>query len=184
MELVFRLTIVISGLYLYLHRANTTNTTNTGGSNRGRACCYDDIKKKKERRHSMSKKPPVLHYEKMLYNGSFSPSTIHTKNNTMFCYFVEYLLQKAISVFEFNGMPETWDKGYFLYNLFTIGWIAVIKTDRYGVIPQRCTLSGLNIYNLPNKVIVTNGLLPEVNELTIDEDCCLLKLMPDYHNMS
>ena len=131
----------------------------------------------------MSKKAPVLHYEKMLYNGSFSPSTLHTRNNTMFCFFVEYLLQKAVSVFEFSGMPETWDKSYFIYHLFCDGWISVINTERYGVIPQRCTLTGINVYNLPNKVIVTNALLPEVRELTIGEDCCLLKLMPDYHNI-
>lgn len=90
-----------------------------------------------------------------------------------------YLLQKAISVFEWR-IPETWDKSYLLYCLYCFGRVAVVNTDRYGVIPQACGLMGYNIYYRPTQAIITNPLLTGILQPRIGVDCEILRLQPDY----
>lgn len=118
-----------------------------------------------------------------LYNASRSPSTVHVKNTALQRYFRKYLLQKAISVFKWN-LPEDWDKDYFLYTLYGMGFIAILNTDRYGVICQQCAPGGYNLYYRPSYVIVTNPLLPKSLTLNIDRDCTLIKLQPDYSSIT
>ena len=108
-----------------------------------------------------------------------SPSTVHTKNTELQRFFARYLLQKAMSVFKWD-LPETWDRDYFLYVLYGIGYIAVINTDRYGVIPQQCGLEGYNIFYQPKRALVTNPLLRGLRRLEIGTQCTLIKLQPDY----
>ena len=90
-----------------------------------------------------------------------------------------YLLQKAISVFEWT-IPGTWDRSYLLYCLYCFGRVAVINTDRYGVIPQACGLMGYNIYYRPTNAIITNPLLTGILQPRIGIDCEILRLQPDY----
>ena len=116
-----------------------------------------------------------------LYNASRSPSTVHVKNTRLRNYFRKYLMQKAISVFKWN-IPDEWDKDYFLYTLYGAGFIAILDTDRYGVICQQCAPGGYNLYYRPSYVIVTNPLLPTLT-LNIDRDCVLVKLQPDYSSI-
>lgn len=108
-----------------------------------------------------------------------SPSTVHTKNTELQRFFARYLLQKAMSVFKWN-LPETWDRDYFLYVLYGIGYIAVLNTDKYGVIPQQCGLDGYNIFYQPKRALVTNPLLRGLRSLDIGTQCTLIKLQPDY----
>ena len=117
-----------------------------------------------------------------LYNAARSPSTVHVKNTRLRNYFRKYLLQKAISVFKWN-IPEEWDKDYFLYTLYGMGFIAVLYTDEYGTICQQCAPGGYNLYYRPSYVIVTNPLLRDTLTLNIDKDCVLLKLQPDYSSI-
>lgn len=108
-----------------------------------------------------------------------SPSTVHTKNTELQRFFARYLLQKAMSVFKWD-LPETWDRNYFLYVLYGIGYIAVLNTDKYGVIPQQCGLDGYNIFYQPKRALVTNPLLKGLRSLDIGTQCTLIKLQPDY----
>ena len=108
-----------------------------------------------------------------------SPSTVHSKNTELQRFFARYLLQKAMSVFKWD-LPETWDRDYFLYVLYGIGYIAVINTDKYGVIPQQCGLDGYNIFYQPKRALVTNPLLKGLRSLDIGTQCTLIKLQPDY----
>lgn len=108
-----------------------------------------------------------------------SPSTVHTKNTELQRFFARYLLQKAMSVFKWD-LPETWDRDYFLYVLYGIGYIAVINTDKYGVIPQQCGLDGYNIFYQPKRALITNPLLKGLRRLDIGTQCTLIKLQPDY----
>lgn len=108
-----------------------------------------------------------------------SPSTVHTKNTELQRFFARYLLQKAMSVFKWD-LPETWDRDYFLYVLYGIGYIAVINTDKYGVIPQQCGLEGYNIFYQPKRALITNPLLKGLRSLDIGTQCTLIKLQPDY----
>ena len=90
-----------------------------------------------------------------------------------------YLLQKAISVFEWK-MPETWAKNYVLYVLYCLGRVAIVNTDRFGVIAQGCGLFGYNIYYQPTNAIISNPLLTGILNPRIDQECTLLRLQPDY----
>lgn len=114
------------------------------------------------------------------YNHQYAPSTIHVKETGLSWYFKRYLIQKIISVFKFEGIPETWAKDYFLYTLFVFGYCAVINTNKYGVIPQHCTLSGYNIFYRPNRAIITNPLFSRTIEARIGKDCELIRMAPDW----
>lgn len=117
------------------------------------------------------------------YNGSFSPSTVHTRNTALHNYYCRYLLQRAMSVFEWK-MPELWErraKNYMLYCLYCIGFFAVISTDKYGVIPQDCTLTGYDIFYQPNRVMISNPeMKADTREFMIGSECALIRLQPDY----
>lgn len=113
-------------------------------------------------------------------NATITPSTIHVQDSHITQYFVRYLLQKAISIFKWN-LPETWDKDYFLYSLFTYGYIAVINTNKYGVIPQHCQLYGYDIFYRPTHAMIANPLfVGSTVQAKIGTQCTLIKLQPDY----
>lgn len=115
-----------------------------------------------------------------VHNSQFQPNTFHSQNTALTRYFTRYLLQKIMAVLEVEGMPDEWDKDFFLYVLLTNGFIAVVDTPEYGTIPQNCTLSGRNIFYQPASVIVTNPLLKNPIEARIGEECALIKMQPDY----
>ena len=107
------------------------------------------------------------------------PSTVHLKENATCRFFANYLLQKAISVYEWE-LPEQWAENYFLYCLYGIGYIAVINTDKFGVIPQHCTLSGYNVFYQPTRAVVANPLIKIRENPEIGINCELIKLQPNY----
>lgn len=113
------------------------------------------------------------------YNGLKNPSIFHADDNWLNAFYFNYLFKKVMSIFEWT-LPEDWDANYFQTWLLYNGYVSVIDTDAFGVIPQKCTLQGLNIYNLPSEVLVTNHLLPEPLVRKIGVDCTLIQLQPDY----
>lgn len=127
-----------------------------------------------------SKNIPVSYDYINAYNHQYRPSTIHVKETGLSWYFKRYLIQKIISVFKFEGIPENWATDYFLYTLFVFGYCAVINTNKYGVIPQHCTLSGYNIYYRPNRAIITNPLFKRTIEARIGKDTELVRMSPDW----
>lgn len=108
-----------------------------------------------------------------------TPSTVHVKDSGLCRYFTKYLLQKAMSVFEWD-LPETWNKDYFLYVLYCWGYIAVVNTDKFGVIPQGCGLKGYDVFYAPTHAVIANPLLSGILEPRIGTQCELLKLQPDF----
>ena len=114
------------------------------------------------------------------YNAHIKPSTVHAQENATAWYFRRYLIQKIISVYEFEGIPENWNKNYFLYTLFILGFAAVVRTDKYGVICQQCGLQGYNIYYQPTEAVISNPLLTGILTPRIGVECELIKLQPDY----
>lgn len=113
------------------------------------------------------------------YNSAVSPSTVHVKNTGLARFFKRYLLQEAFSVFEWK-MPETWDKNYFLYVLYVIGFIGIVETDKYGVIPQHGGLGGYTVQYQPQYMLISNPLIAGTLKPIIGEDCVCLRLQPDY----
>lgn len=97
--------------------------------------------------------------------------------------FSRHLFHRAMSVFKWQ-LPKTWNKDFFLYVLFSLGYIAVFETDRYGVIPMFCSLEGLNLYYQPRYCRITNPLIAAgSSRAEIDKNCVLLKLGPDYRGI-
>lgn len=123
---------------------------------------------------------PVGYDYKNLYNAARNPSTVHAKDSGLTWYFIRYLTEKLLSVFEFKGVPDTWAKDYFLYTLFIWGNIAIINTDKYGVIPQHCGLRGYDVFYRPTHAIISNPLLTGMVEPRIGTECSLIKMQPDY----
>lgn len=113
------------------------------------------------------------------YNSSFQPSTSHATETGLSRFFQRYLLQEAISVFKWT-MPKTWSKDYFLYTLYTYGFVAIINTNKYGVIPQMCSLRGYDVFYRPTNAVISNPLLTGILEPRIGTQCTLIKLQPDY----
>lgn len=126
--------------------------------------------------------PPYMYTVMNEAISSISPSTVHTANTELFKYYSKYLIQYALAQYNWT-MPETWEKDYFIYTLYCVGYIAIIKTDAFGVIPQRCSLRGLNVFYHPTEALIANPLLPGYAAQRIDKDCVIIKLQPDYSSI-
>lgn len=122
---------------------------------------------------------PVLYNYANQYNSKFSPSTIHARNTGLARYYQRYLLQKAISVFKWT-LPDDWSKDYFLYTLYCHGYIGIVETDKFGVIPQGGALYGYDVFYQPTNIIITNPLLRGILKPRIGTDCAVIKLQPDF----
>lgn len=112
-------------------------------------------------------------------NSVIQPSTVHVHDTALARYFKRYLLMKAIAVFKWD-LPENWNKDYFLYVLFCCGFISVVNTNKFGVIPQHCTLSGYGVFYQPTEAIISNPLLRGIRTLKIGVQTELIKLNHDY----
>ena len=117
------------------------------------------------------------------YNAHIKPSTVHSQENATAWYFRRYLIQKIISVFEFDGIPDEWSVDYFLYSLFVFGFVAVVRTDLFGVIPQggpNTSLYGYDVFYRPTNVNISNPLLSGILSPRIGVECEIIKMQPDY----
>lgn len=122
---------------------------------------------------------PFYYDYKNARNSTINPSTVHIRDTGLQRYFARYLLQKTLSVFKWD-MPKTWSRNYLLYTLYCWGYVAVINTDKFGVIPQQCTLGGFDVFYQPKFATVANPLLRGILNPVIGKQCELLRLQPDY----
>ena len=115
--------------------------------------------------------------------GSYFPSVVRPCNNLTYNLRVRSLLQKLQSVIELKNLPESWvgaPKDFLYLCLFRLGYIAAWKDAQFGPIFQPCGLNGQNVYYQPVMATISNPAFPEGKELTIDKDCVIIKLTPDY----
>ena len=112
-------------------------------------------------------------------NSQISPSTVHVRNSALAMYYRRYLLQRAMSVFKWDA-PDSWNMDYFKYILYCWGYIAIINTDKFGVIPQQCSLGGYNVFYAPTYALIANPKLSGILQPQIDTQCAIIKLQPDY----
>lgn len=112
-------------------------------------------------------------------NSMQSPSPCHVKDTRLQHYFARYLLKQAIAEFKYK-YPETWAQDYYLYSLFCYGYVAILNTNKFGVIPQHCTLGGRDVFYRPSVARITNPMFDKTYELRIGTECALIKLQPDY----
>lgn len=121
---------------------------------------------------------PKYYPEINSYEANYHPSTVHTTNNAEVAFYEWMLYNRVANIFKWN-MPEHWNSDYFKYVLMGQGYIAIVDTPEYGVIPQWCTLTGVGIYYQPTKVNVKTNLVT-VTDAIIGEDCALIKFTPFY----
>ena len=126
--------------------------------------------------------PPIYYdYANKLYNAE-TPTGTHPRDNLTTAYYTRYLLKRAMAMFKFN-LPQTWDENYFKYVLFCYGFLCVIDSPRFGVIPQQCTLSGYNVFYRPAYTLVANPLMSGGmgnGRYQIGVNTELIALQPDY----
>lgn len=116
------------------------------------------------------------------YNSVVSPSTVHVKNTGLARFFKRYLLQEAISRYDFT-LPEHWDFNYFTTVLFVIGFIFTFdKEPAFGLIPQHGFIGGRTVQYQPYYATVSNPRFKNQGSyrLIIGEDTTCIKLQPDY----
>lgn len=113
-----------------------------------------------------------------LYNSMRSVAgRVQNDENTQ--YYMRALYQRAIAGAKFE-LPDVWSraKRYFRNVLFSQGFIGVVDTPKYGVIPQICTFSGYGLFLQPTNIIVSQPLVQFQG--TIGENCELILLCGDY----
>lgn len=112
-------------------------------------------------------------------NGQKNPSAIHARNIALTKFFERYLIDDFLGQWEVN-LPETWAYNYTMYSLVYFGFIAVINTDKFGVIPQHCNLYGYDVMYQPTTAQIINPLIPNAIDARIHRDTELIKLFPDF----
>ena len=100
--------------------------------------------------------------------------------NTQF--YMRALWQRAIAGTKFR-LPKSWRraKRYFKNVLFSLGYIGIIDTPKYGVIPQMCGFSGYGLFLQPTTMLVNQPLVQF--EGTIGENCELIHLCGDFRGI-
>lgn len=121
-------------------------------------------------------------YEGLNQYNSMRSVAGRVQNDLNTSFYMRALWQRAIAGTTFK-MPASWrrSKRYFKNVLFSLGYIGVIKTPKYGVIPQICAFSGYGLYLQPVKMLVNQPLVQF--EGTIGEDCELIHLCGDYRGI-
>lgn len=101
-----------------------------------------------------------------------------TPESTSYFYYCDTLFRKAMSIYQLKNAPDNWDIDYFMSVLLSMGFIAVTNTA-LGVLPLKCGLSGVNVFNHFTTVIIANPILGNL-ERTIDEDATVIKMQYSY----
>lgn len=132
----------------------------------------------------MSKKLPISAAGNIAYDDlkrqffAESPSDVDGVFNASALYYRMYLLRKIFAIFDFKGLPKTWDRDYFLTRLFLDGTMCITDTEM-GVLPLRCSYYGVNVFEHPTNCTIANPVLGSFDR-EIGTDCVLLKLQYDY----
>lgn len=116
-----------------------------------------------------------------VYMGARSTSGL-VQNDLTTRYCMRSLYQRIYAGF-IPDNPEPWNNRYFKNVLLGLGYIGIINTPQYGVIPQIAQPSGeLGLYLQPTKLIVAQPLVQF--DGTIGEDCELIMLTPDWQGVT
>lgn len=122
---------------------------------------------------------PIYYQQENIITAGASPGILHCKNTELVNLFKRYLYQETVSTIKAE-IPANWNRDYFLYTLFALGYIGIVNTNKYGVICQACGLYGYDIYYAPTNITVSNPLLSGILQPRIHVQCEVLKLTPDY----
>lgn len=121
-------------------------------------------------------------YEGLNQYNSMRSVAGRVQNDYNTAFYMRALYQRVISGTKFK-LPKAWLRGkrYFKNVLFNLGFIGVVKTPEYGIIPQICTFSGYGIFLQPVRLLVNQPLVSFDGE--IGKDCELIHLCGDYRGI-
>ena len=106
------------------------------------------------------------------------PSDVEGLNNASYLYYINWMIRKLFGLYEIVNIPDTWDRSYLYERIFLDGYVCITDTA-LGVIPLRCGISGINVFDHPTTCIIANPVLGNL-ERTIGEDCALVHLQYNY----
>lgn len=103
-------------------------------------------------------------------------------NDVNTAYYMRALYQRIISGARFK-LPKEWAQGtrYFRNILFSLGFIGIVDTEKYGVIPQICCPYGYGLFLQPTNIRVSQPLVQF--EGKIGEKCEVIHLTNDWQGV-
>ena len=107
-----------------------------------------------------------------------SPKNVEGEFSWTNYYYWQWALKKILSRFELEGAPKEWDINYFWSHLFLDGYISIIDSA-LGVIPLKCSFTGINVWDHPTDIVIANHILGSFTR-TIGVDGALIHLQYDY----
>ena len=113
-----------------------------------------------------------------VYNSTRSVAG-RVQNDLNTQYYMRALYQRVISGATFK-LPKAWAQGkrYFKNVLFSMGYIGIVKTPKYGVIPQICAPRGHGIFLQPMYLMVAQPLVRFDGK--IGDNCEVIHLTNDW----
>lgn len=96
------------------------------------------------------------------------PKNVEGLNNSSFWWYRDMLINKFFSLIKFEGLESWWDYEYFRDTLFLEGMIG-ITTSTIGVVPLRCGVAGLNVFEKPTELVFANPVLGNFRKKLHDE---------------
>lgn len=106
------------------------------------------------------------------------PTDVEGLNNASYQYYIDWMIRKIFGVYDIQGIPKTWDKSYLYERIFLDGYVCITDTA-LGVLPLRCGISGINVFEHPTNCIIANPVLGNLDR-TIGDDCALVHLQYNY----
>lgn len=125
---------------------------------------------------------PFDYASRMTYNTRCSSNLVKATDTNISRFFQRYLWERLIAVLEWH-IPDHWSYDYFTYCLYQYGYVCILKTDRFGVIPQFCGVRGYNIFYEPTHAVVSNPLLDGIKEPIIGRQCTIIRVNADWGGM-
>ena len=121
-------------------------------------------------------------YEGLNTYNSMRSVAGRVQNDLNTSFYMRALYQRVLAGTSFK-LPKSWRraKRYFKNVLFSLGFIGVVDTPEYGIIPQICTFNGYGLYLQPTDMIVSQPLV-QFNGV-IGENCELIHLCGDYRGV-
>ena len=108
-----------------------------------------------------------LNYDKInLYQGTFTPSDKYS-NSLAFNFWMRALYQRALSVIDFENLPEDFNKqeiDLLYYLVYMPGYCGAFPTEDFGNIVNPISLKGLNVFFASDSFLVNNSQLEEYDQ--------------------
>lgn len=121
-------------------------------------------------------------FEGLNYYNSNRSVAGRVQNDLNTAYYMRALYQRVLSGTIFR-LPPAWAQGkrYFKNVLFSMGFIGIVDTKEYGILPQICSPRGYGIFLQPTELMVAQPLVKF--EGKIGENCEIIHLTNDWRGI-